>query len=69
MSGITYGQWWSQMRQQVANESLADSRRDLRTRNLELENSKLKEQVLALEKKLKTTEEIKDEERSSDRWA
>jgi len=57
------------MRQQVANESLADSRRDLRTRNLELENSKLKEQVLALEKKLKTTEEIKDEERSSDRWA
>lgn len=69
MSGITYGQWWSQMRQQVANESLADSRRDLRTRNLELENSKLKEQVLALEKKLKTKEEIKDEERSSDRWA
>jgi len=69
MSGITYGQWWAQMRTQVAAESLAESRRDIRTQRLELENSKLKDQVRELEKKLKTNEEVKDEEIQSDRWA
>lgn len=57
------------MRTQVASESLAESRRDIRTQRLELENSKLKEQVRELEKKLKTNEEVKDEEIQSDRWA
>lgn len=69
VSGITYGQWWAQMRSQVTSESLAESRRDIRTQRLELENSKLKEQVRELEKKLKTNEEVKDEEIQSDRWA
>ena len=69
MSGITYGQWWAQMCTQVAAESLAESRRDIRTQRLELENSKLKDQVRELEKKLKTNEEVKDEEIQSDRWA
>ena len=57
------------MRSQVAAESLAESRRDIRTQRLELENSKLKEQVRELEQKLKTNEEVKDEEIQSDRWA
>lgn len=57
------------MRSQVAAESLAESRRDIRTQRLELENSKLKEQIQQLEKKLKSNEEVKDEEIQSDRWA
>lgn len=67
MSGVTYGEWWSRMRQQAALDSIAESRRDLRTQRLELENQKLKERVLQLERK--TKEEVRDEQIQSDRWA
>ena len=67
MPGVTYGQWWSQMRQQAALDSIAESRRDLRTQRLELENQKLKERILQLERK--TKEEVRDEQIQSDRWA
>ena len=55
------------MRQQVALDSIAESRRDLRTQRLELENQKLKERILQLERK--TKEEVRDEQIQSDRWA
>jgi len=55
------------MRQQAALDSIAESRRDLRTQLLELENQKLKERVLQLERK--TKEEVRDEQIQSDRWA
>lgn len=68
MPGVTYGQWWSQMRQQAALDSIAESRRDLKTQRLELENQKLKERILQLERKTKE-EEVRDEQIQSDRWA
>jgi len=67
MSGVTYGQWWAQMRQQAAHDSIVESRRDLKTQRLELENQKLKERILQLERK--TKEEVRDEQIQSDRWA
>lgn len=67
MPGVTYGEWWSRMRQQAALDSIVESRRDLRTQRLELENQKLKERVLQLERK--TKEEVRDEQIQSDRWA
>jgi len=67
MPGVTYGEWWSRMRQQAALDSISESRRDLKTRMLELENQKLKERILQLERK--TKEEVRDEQIQSDRWA
>ena len=55
------------MRQQVAVDAIAESRADLKTQRLQLENQKLKERVLELERK--TKEEVKDEQIQSDRWA
>jgi hypothetical protein len=66
MSGITYGQWQARMSSQVAAESVREHY-DLKTQMLKLENQKLKEELLKLQK---DNEQIdREQQLRSDRWA
>ena len=66
MSGITYGQWQARMSSQVAAESVREHY-DLKTQMLKLENQKLKEELLKLQKDNKQID--REEQLRSDRWA
>lgn len=66
MSGITYGQWQARMSSQVATESVREHY-DLKTQMLKLENQKLKEELLKLQKDNRQID--REEQLRSDRWA
>lgn len=66
MSGVTYGQWWARMASQAASESSREYY-DLKTQRLKLENQKLKEEIIKLQKDNKIIE--REQELQSDRWA
>ena len=66
MSGITYGQWQARMSSQVAAESVREHY-DLKTQMLKLENQKLKEELLKLQKDNRQIDQ--EEQLRSDRWA
>lgn len=66
MSGITYGQWQARMSSQVAAESVREHY-DLKTQMLKLENQKLKEELLKLQKD--NIQIDQEEQLRSDRWA
>ena len=66
MSGITYGQWRARMSSQVAAESVSEHY-DLKTQMLKLENQKLKEELLKLQKDNRQID--REEQLRSDRWA
>jgi hypothetical protein len=66
MSGITYGQWQARMSSQVAAESVREHY-DLKTQMLKLENQKLKEELLKLQKDNRQID--REEQLRSDRWA
>ena len=66
MSGITYGQWQARMSSQVAAESVREHY-DLKSQMLRLENQKLKEELLKLQKDNRQID--REEQLRSDRWA
>lgn len=66
MSGITYGQWWAKMASQAAAESSREYH-DLKSKKLKLENQKLKEEILKLQKDNRQIE--REQQLQSDRWA
>ena len=66
MSGITYGQWQARMSSQVAAESVREHY-DLKTQMLKLENQKLKEELLKLQKDNRQID--REEQLRSERWA
>lgn len=66
MSGITYGQWQARMSSQVAAQSVREHY-DLKNQMLRLENQKLKEELLKLQKDNRQID--REEQLRSDRWA
>ena len=66
MSGVTYGQWQARMTSQAAAESSREYH-DLKCQMLRLENQKLKEEILRLQKDNNIIE--REQQLQSDRWA
>jgi len=66
MSGVTYGQWQARMSSQAAAESSREYH-DLKCQMLRLENQKLKEEILRLQKDYAQID--REEQLRSDRWA
>jgi len=66
MSGVTYGQWQARMTSQTAAESSREYH-DLKCQMLRLENQKLKEEILRLQKDNNIIE--REQQLQSDRWA
>jgi hypothetical protein len=66
MSGVTYGQWQARMSSQAAAESSREYH-NLKCQMLRLENQKLKEEILRLQKDYAQID--REEQLRSDRWA
>lgn len=66
MSGVTYGQWQARMSSQAAAESSREYH-DLKAQMLRLENQKLKEEILRLQKDNRQLD--REEQLRSERWA
>jgi len=66
MSGVTYGQWQARMTSQAAAENSREYH-DLKCQMLRLENQKLKEEILKLQKDNNIIE--REQQLQSDRWA
>jgi len=66
MSGVTYGQWQARMTSQAAAESSREYH-DLKCQMLRLENQKLKEEILRLQKDYAQID--REEQLRSERWA
>jgi len=66
MSGVTYGQWQARMSSQAAAESSREYH-DLKCQMLRLENQKLKEEILRLQKDYAQID--REEQLRSERWA
>ena len=66
MSGVTYGQWQARMSSQAAAESSREYH-DLKSQMLRLENQKLKEEILKLQKDNRQID--REEQLQSERWA